>query len=85
MQDNINPNNSHQARVLLSSQSQFMAGEERHPQIIFKELAEKLEFKILASVPQTMFDCWEFWIEFKEYPELPDYFYQNGWSPVGQA
>lgn len=36
-----------------------------HAQTMMRNLAIELGFTILASQPQSLFDGWEFWIEFE--------------------
>lgn len=82
----VNPDNNKQARIFFDMFDAHKAGEDRHPQDVMKELAEAHRFRILAAVPQSLFDGWDFWIEFDEPPELPPLFRGNlPWKPVGQA
>lgn len=54
-----------------------------HPQQIMRQLAGELGFKIIGSVPQSMGDCWWFWIEYSAKPVLPAYIFEADWLPVG--
>ena len=82
----INPDNENQAHVFFDMITAFNEGETRHPQKVMKELSEKIGFKVLDSVPQSMFDGWSFWIEYKSIPSLPNYF-RSGikWIQIGEA
>jgi len=78
-----NPNNSKQARLFFSYMSAALEYKEnRHADIVMKELAEKNNFKVISKVPQTLFDGWEYWIEFDEEPELPGFVENVIWEPV---
>jgi hypothetical protein len=81
----INPDNPKQGRVFLSLFAAYDAGEKRHAEEIIKDLASKLNFKVLESLPQSIVDGWDFWIEFEVAPELPAYFRNVPWKPIGQA
>lgn len=82
----INPNNTHQARVFFDMYKANDAGENRHPVTVVEELSKTLGFKILNRVPQSLFDGWDFWIEFDKPPKLPEYF-RSGikWKRIGEA
>lgn len=57
-----------------------------HPQVIMASLAKELGFEVLAAIPQSIFDGWDFWIRFPgEPPEMPNYFRPVPWKPVGEA
>lgn len=82
----INPNNTHQARVFFDMFLANEAGENRHPVTVVEELSKTLGFKILNRVPQSLFDGWDFWIEFDKPPKLPDYFRAGiKWKRIGEA
>jgi len=81
----INPDNPKQARVFFDMIDADKVGEHRHPQIVMKEISEKHHFKIISCVPQSLFDGWDFWIEFDTFPELPPLFRKVDWKPVGEA
>ena len=62
------------------------AGETRHPQTVVSELAESIGFTILAAVPQSLFDGWDFWVEFEEsVKDIGPLFRGYPWKPVGQV
>jgi|FLOH01.1.fsa_nt_gi hypothetical protein len=63
----------------------FENKEDRHPQIVMRELSEKLNFNILGSLPQTAFGGWEFWMEYNTIPKLPKYLSLHPWTEVGSA
>ena len=65
------------ARLFLSYISAYNLGEKRHAQIIMKELSIKHGFVITESIPQSVGDGWEFFIEFDKTPKLPDYFNES--------
>lgn len=62
-----------------------LRGEEpaEHPQRVMAKLASEFCFKVIGSVPQSMGDCWWFWIEYSEKPLLPAYVSEAEWLPVG--
>ncbi len=80
-----NPDNPKQRRLFFDMIDAYEFGEKRHPQIAMKELAEKCKFKIIGCVPQSLFDGWDFWIEFDEEPILPPIFRSVPWKPIGEA
>lgn len=82
----INPNNPMQARVFYDFYTAYDVKEDRHPELVMKELSKKHNFTILFSVPQTIADGWDFWIEFKQKPNLPTLF-RDGitWKRIGQV
>lgn len=47
---------------LFSSQSANMAGENRHPQIVVREWAQRVGAEIVCEVPQSIADCWQIWV-----------------------
>ena len=81
----VNPENDKQRRVFFCGWSANNVGEKRHPQIVMAELAKKYNFKILACVPQSIADGWDFWIESDEIMDLPDYLCDFIWKPVGKV
>jgi hypothetical protein len=81
----MNPNNPKQARLFYDLIEACEYGEKRHPVVVMEELAKKYGFKILDRVPQSLFDGWDFWIEFEELPNLPPIFRDVPWKRVGQA
>lgn len=82
----INPENNHQMRLFLCSYMQADAKINGHPQEIMKKLSKENGFKILASVSQTIFDGWDFWIEFDTPPSnLPNIFRDVPWTRVGSV
>ena len=62
-------------------------GEDRHPQTVVRELAATLGFRVLGSLPQSLFTGWDFWIEMDESKTvtLPSYLKAHKWKPIGQA
>jgi hypothetical protein len=54
-----------------------------HPQLVMRRLSVELEFKILDAVPQSIADCWWFWIEFEKKPSFPSYITEASWLPIG--
>ena len=82
----INPENKHQMLLFLCSYMQSEAKISGHPQEIMKKLAEENGFKILESVPQSLLDGWDFWIEFDTPPStLPNIFRDVEWKSVGSV
>jgi hypothetical protein len=81
----INQDNPKQARVFYDLFEAYKYGERRHPQIVMKELAERHGFRILGKVPQTLFDGWDYWIEFETPPDLPPIFRDVPWKGIGEA
>jgi hypothetical protein len=78
-----NPGNPKQARVFFSYMSAMIEhNETRHADIVMKEIADKNNFKIIGKVPQTLFDGWEYWIEFDKEPELPGFVRNINWEPL---
>jgi hypothetical protein len=59
------------------------AAPEEHPEIVMNRLASNLDFKILDSVPQSIGDCWWFWVEYSKDPDWPPYIKKTEWLPVG--
>jgi hypothetical protein len=87
-QRSINPDDPTQARVFYDMYKSHIAGEKRHPEVVMEELAKQHDFTILDSIPQSLFDGWDVWIESPDMAtlELPDLFRKNiPWKPVGQA
>ncbi len=80
-----NPDNPKQMILFFDLRTAYEYGEKRHPQIVMRELAEKYHFTILARIPQTFFDGWDFWIEFETMPMLPPIFRHVPWKPIGEA
>lgn len=68
----LNPENNKQARVFFNYLTMQDAGENRHASLVMQELGDKLGFKVIGAVPQTLFDGWDYWIEFDIAPEFPD-------------
>jgi len=56
-----------------------------HPQVVMQRLGEELGFTIIDSVPQSIADCWWFWIKYSEKPKLPSYVRQVKWRPIGSV
>jgi len=83
----LNPNNTKQARLFYCYDKASDAGEDRNATIVLQELSERLGFKRIGAVPQTMAYGWDFWIEFENgSPELPDYFmFGVPWEHIGSA
>lgn len=84
----INPDNPKQARVFYYLQdAPFSPGKLfYHPQRVMKRLSKELNFIILDSIPQTIADGWDFWIEFETMPELPPFISNKvPWKPVGES
>jgi hypothetical protein len=81
----LNPTNKKQARVFFSYLSAEDAGEARHAETVMTELAAEKGFAVIGKCPQTLFDGWDYWIEFHTAPELPLFFQDSPWKPVGQA
>lgn len=81
----INPSNPSQARVFFDAISAHYEGLGEHPQKVMDQLSPELGFRVLDSVPQSMMDGWDFWIEFDSMPIMPKYFRDVPWKPVGQA
>lgn len=81
----LNPDNPRQAFARYCLMSADDAGEHRHPELVMRELAERLGFRIVEAIPQSIADCWWFWIEFDgEPPSLPaTIFTGRQWLPVG--
>lgn len=64
------------------------ANENRHPQVVVAELAETHGFRVLAAVPQSMFDGWDFWIDVGGQgpaPKVTPYFKAKAWKPLGEV
>jgi hypothetical protein len=81
-----NPSNPFQRRVFFHLWHAQDAGETRHPMAVMRELAEANNFGILAAVPQSLHDGWDFWIEESaNAPALPSYLLDYPWKPVGQV
>ena len=75
-----------QLLVFYSGWSADKCGEKRHPQIVMRDLAREHDFEILAAVPQSIADGWEFWIEWEGWPlYLPEYIGVKAWKPIGEA
>lgn len=55
---------------------------EGHAQIRMRNLSDKLGFKILGSQPQSLFDGWEFWVEFEGTIAWPEYIRVLPWQEV---
>jgi hypothetical protein len=82
----INPSNPQQARIFFDMFAAQDAGDNRHPQVIIKEVAARLGFSVLGSVPQSMFDGWDVWIEFSEAaPDVGPFFRDVPWRSVGSV
>ena len=79
-----NPSNPSQRRVFFHGQSASEAGENRHPQIVMTELAQRHGFRILSAIPQSMHDGWDFWIEGSA-PIILPYLLDYQWKSIGQA
>ena len=78
----------HQHRFYFCGQSASEAGENRHPQLVVRELAAVFGFKIIGAVPQTITCGWDFWIEMVNggpAPLLTTFFKAASWKPVGEA
>jgi hypothetical protein len=84
----VNPDNQKQARLFYDLREANDRGENRHPQIVMRELAGKHGFTILDSVPQSLFDGWDYWIESDNLMDLhlPKFFRENvPWKAIGEA
>jgi hypothetical protein len=80
-----NPDNHFQRRVFFHLRAANESGEKRHPQEAMRELAAMYNFGILAAVPQSLFDGWDFWIEESaNMPTLPSYLLKVPWKSVGE-
>ena len=84
------PNQHHRFYCM---QSAADAGEHRHPQQVVRGLSEMHGFTVLGAVPQSLFDGWDFWIEYDangdyddstEPPAFPAYFRAASWKPINQ-
>lgn len=69
-----------QARVVYSC---YPPSPDEHPQAVMKKLSTELGFEILGSVPQSMGDCWWFWVSYEATPAWPPYITEDEWLPVG--
>jgi hypothetical protein len=56
-----------------------------HPQIGMRRLADAQQFTILAGVPQSMGDCWWFWVEYSTKPNWPSHITEAEWLPIGSV
>ena len=59
-----------------------------HPVDVMMGLAIKHKFKIIDRIPQSLFDGWDFWVEFEDSKEidlLPKLFRNIEWKPINQA
>ena len=84
----FNPDNPKQARLFYCMFEAMECEENRHPIDVMMELEIKHNFIIKYKIPQSMFDGWDFWVEFedpKEIDLLPKLFRNVGWKPIGQA
>ncbi len=76
-------------RVVYSIYSMGDGGPEdapmEHPQKKMRSLATEQGFVILGAVPQSLGDCWWFWVEYSEPPIWPPYIHAADWLPVGTA
>lgn len=50
-------------RVFLSLHAAHDSGDDRHAQVIMRELAARHGFQIVQAIPQSLFDGWEFVVE----------------------
>jgi len=84
----FNPDNKNQARLFFCMFRAVKAGQHEHPVDVMNKLSVTLNFKILDKIPQSLFDGWDFWVEFKD-PKgaemLPPLFRDVSWKPIGQA
>lgn len=83
----FNPENKRQMCLFYDLQTASEEGDNRHPQIVIRELAKSLGFTVLYSLPQSIVCGWDFWIE-AESPEalaLPAMLTPHPWKPVGQT
>jgi hypothetical protein len=79
----LDPENSHRARAFYYCRPDAPSG---HPETTMRKLADRLGFRILASIPESLFDGWDLWIAFDGAPpSLPAYFIEVAWKPVGQS
>lgn len=81
----VNPENHSQARVFYHLQSADEAGLTGRAQKNMQLLADECGFRVIGSLPQTLFEGWDFWIEFDDLPELPDFMRDAPWKPIGGA
>lgn len=82
----LDPANPQRARVFFDMNAAFDANEKRHPQIVTREIATRIGFRVLDSVPQSIADGWDVWIEFDgPPPDVGPCFRDVPWKPVGQA
>jgi len=44
----------------------YESGKTEHPQLVIKELSNKLNFKVIKYYPVSIADCWLCWAETKE-------------------
>ena len=59
-----------------------------HPQKVMRGLGIDLRFTVLDCTPQSLGDCWWFWVEWSEYdttPEWPPFVTPADWLPVGSC
>lgn len=82
-----NPENPNQYHCWYDAiASHLDENENRHPQVVVRELAQAHGFQVLNCVPQSIADGWSFWIEVEgELPAFPSFFKPKGWIPVGQV
>ena len=81
----INPKNKHQGRLFFCLLTANDEGETRHPSVVMRELEISHDFKIIDEIPKSMADGWDFWIEFENKPDLPNYFRGKlEWKPIGE-
>ena len=58
---------------------------DEHPQKVMKRLQGELGFTILGAVPQSIADCWWFWVQIFGPTEWPPYIKEAEWLPIGTA
>ena len=83
----INPENKKQARIFYCYLEANNLSEDRHACIVIEELSKRHKFKVLRAIPQTLFNGWDFWVEFDFYPTadycLPSYCRKVKWKGIG--
>jgi hypothetical protein len=86
----VNPRNERQWYCLFECGGPTSA-ESVHPQKVMSILGSAFRFRVLAAIPQSVADVWQFWIEFNSdvyvHTSIPhgDMFRSvNRWRPVGE-
>jgi hypothetical protein len=79
----INPENKQQARVFFHLETCQDEGFIGHPQHEIKKLIPE-SANVIGCIPQSLYDGWDFWIDFSGELLVHDVLFDFQWKPINQ-